>query len=170
MQPNKGVDLTVMTRKGTFEPLDISIVRKRLEELSFGLNLQFVNLDLVVQKVEMGVHDRITTAQLDNLAAETCAYMVIIKLLRILCIRIIAFWRHESPLIISARKPKIRSKMLPFSSTTARINAIDRLLSFPNLFTISSSNTTKNSIKSSIFQGISTMTSLASKPWRDPIF
>ena len=100
MQQSKGIGLTVMTRKGTLEPLDISIVRKRLEELSFGLNLQFVNLDLVVQKVEMGVHDRITTVQLDNLAAETCAYMVIRKIFRILCIRIIAFWRHEFPSII----------------------------------------------------------------------
>lgn len=66
----------VVTRKGTKEPLDISIVRRRLEDLSFGLNFQFVNLDLVVSKVQTGVHDCITTVELDNLAAETCAYMV----------------------------------------------------------------------------------------------
>jgi len=47
------------------------------------LNFEFVNLDLVVHKVELGVHDRITTVELDNLAAETCAYMVIIPLFRI---------------------------------------------------------------------------------------
>jgi hypothetical protein len=68
----------VITRNGSKEPMDTSIVRRRLEDLSFGLNFQYVNLDLVVSKVEQGVHDLITTAQLDNLAAETCAYMVTI--------------------------------------------------------------------------------------------
>jgi hypothetical protein len=56
--------------------LDISIVRRRIEKLAFGLNLEFVNLDLVVSKVQQGVHDGITTIELDNLSAETCAYMV----------------------------------------------------------------------------------------------
>lgn len=46
--------------------------------MAFGLNLQFVNLDLVVTKVQQGVYDGITTAELDNLAAETCAYMNIV--------------------------------------------------------------------------------------------
>jgi hypothetical protein len=31
--------IRVVTRKGTLEPLEISIVRKRIELLSFGLNL-----------------------------------------------------------------------------------------------------------------------------------
>lgn len=35
---NKGT-LRVVTRKDTLEPLDISIVRKRIEQLCFGLNL-----------------------------------------------------------------------------------------------------------------------------------
>lgn len=69
--------LRVVTRDGHLEPLDIAIVRKRIEGLCFGLNLDFVNLDLIVQKVEVGVHDGITTIELDNLSAETCAYMVI---------------------------------------------------------------------------------------------
>ena len=38
----------VTTRRGRKEPLDISIIRRRLEDLSFGLNLQYVNLDLIV--------------------------------------------------------------------------------------------------------------------------
>jgi len=41
----------VTTRRGRKEPLDISIIRRRLEDLSFGLNFQYVNLDLVVLKV-----------------------------------------------------------------------------------------------------------------------
>ena len=59
----------VQTRKGTLEPLDISIVRKRIEGLCFGLNFDFINLDLIVHKVELGVHDKITTVELDNLSA-----------------------------------------------------------------------------------------------------
>lgn len=59
----------VITRRGNKEPLDITIVRRRLEDLSFGLNLQYVNLDLVVSKVELGVYDCIYTNELDNLAA-----------------------------------------------------------------------------------------------------
>ena len=61
--------LRVQTRKGTLEPLDISIVRKRIEALCFGLNFDFINLDLIVHKVELGVHDKITTVELDNLSA-----------------------------------------------------------------------------------------------------
>lgn len=61
--------LRVLTRKGTLEPLDISIVRKRIEGLCFGLNFDFINLDLIVHKVELGVHDKITTVELDNLSA-----------------------------------------------------------------------------------------------------
>lgn len=77
MEPNRFSKYKVVTRKGTLENLDISIVRRRMEDLAFGLNLQFVNFDLVVAKVQQGVHDGITTAELDNLAAETCAYMVV---------------------------------------------------------------------------------------------
>ena len=69
--------LRVTVRNGKHEPLDIAIVRKRIEGLCFGLNLDYVNLDLIVEKVEQGVHDLITTVELDNLSAETCAYMVL---------------------------------------------------------------------------------------------
>ena len=47
-----------------------------MEGLAFGLNLNYVNLDLILTKVQQGIYDGITTMQLDNLAAETCAYMV----------------------------------------------------------------------------------------------
>jgi hypothetical protein len=76
MEPNMFEKYSVVTRKGLREPLDIAIVRRRIEGLAFGLNLQFVNLDLVVAKVQQGVHDGITTSELDCLSAETCAYMV----------------------------------------------------------------------------------------------
>ena len=57
MEPNKFSKYTVITRTGSREPLDISIVRRRMEDLAFGLNLQFVNLDLILTKVQQGIHD-----------------------------------------------------------------------------------------------------------------
>ena len=93
-------NIQVVTRDGTHEPLDISIVRKRIEGLCFGLNFDFVNLDLVVHKVEMGVHDGITTIELDNLSAETCAYMVLLNLSRTLFIHTTVFLPPELRLTI----------------------------------------------------------------------
>lgn len=69
MEPNKYANYKVRTRKGTLEPMDISIVRKRMADLAFGLNFDFVNLDLVMIKVQQGVYDEISTHELDNLAA-----------------------------------------------------------------------------------------------------
>ena len=43
-----------------------------------GLNMTFVNLDVVVDKVSQGIYDGVKTSDLDNLAAETCAYMNIV--------------------------------------------------------------------------------------------
>jgi ribonucleoside-diphosphate reductase alpha subunit len=43
-----------------------------------GLNEEFINLDLVVAKVVSGIYDGVTTEILDNLSAETCAYMNIV--------------------------------------------------------------------------------------------
>lgn len=51
MEPNKFSNYTVTTRNGKIEPMDTSIVRKRMEDLAFGLNLNYVNLDLIVTKV-----------------------------------------------------------------------------------------------------------------------
>lgn len=59
----------VITRDGSKEVLDISIVRRRMENLCFGLDFRYVNLDLVVSKVQTGIHDGIKTTELDNLAA-----------------------------------------------------------------------------------------------------
>lgn len=77
MEPKRFEKYTVRTRNGKIEPMNTSIVRKRMEGLAFGLNLNYVNLDLILTKVEQGIYDGITTMELDNLAAETCAYMVI---------------------------------------------------------------------------------------------
>lgn len=69
MEPNKYSNYTVITRKGKREPMDISIVKKRIGDLAFGLNFDYVNLDLIMIKVQQGVYDGISTHELDNLAA-----------------------------------------------------------------------------------------------------
>lgn len=61
MEPNKYSNYTVITRKGNREPMDISIVRKRISDLAFGLNFDYVNLDLIMIKVQQGVYDGIST-------------------------------------------------------------------------------------------------------------
>jgi hypothetical protein len=37
-----------------------------------------VKIDLIIQKVVSGMYQNIKTTELDNLAAETCAYMTLI--------------------------------------------------------------------------------------------
>ena len=90
MEPRNYANYHVVTRKGTKEPLDISIVKKRITDLAYGLNLDYVNMDIIMTKVEQGVYDGITTCELDSLAAETCAYMVDLERCRISFILIIA--------------------------------------------------------------------------------
>lgn len=45
--------------------------------------MDYVNLELIVNKVINGMYDNIKTTALDELAAETCAYMVFPSLFRI---------------------------------------------------------------------------------------
>ena len=68
----------VYKRNGEKQAVDIARIIERLERLAFGLDSNYINLDLIVTKVVQGMHEGITTTQLDNLSAETCAYMNII--------------------------------------------------------------------------------------------
>lgn len=68
----------VTKRNGQRDAVDTKQIKERLEKLTFELDKKYINLDLIVEKVIQGMHDGITTAELDNLAAETCAYMNII--------------------------------------------------------------------------------------------
>jgi ribonucleoside-diphosphate reductase alpha subunit len=71
-------DLFVTKRNGQKEKVDPVMIKQRLEALITGLNKEFINLDIVVAKVVQGIYDGVTTEILDNLSAETCAYMNII--------------------------------------------------------------------------------------------
>ena len=68
----------VTKRNGEKQNVQTNQIKERLEKLAFGLEKKYIDLDLVIQKVIQGMHDGITTVELDSLSAETCAYMNII--------------------------------------------------------------------------------------------
>merc|ERR1719456_213496 len=67
--------MTVIKRDGRREPVLFDKITERLQALCEGLNPDYVNPVLITQKVVEGVYNGVTTAELDSLAAETCAYM-----------------------------------------------------------------------------------------------
>ena len=74
----EGKERYVTKRDGTQEAIIPEKIKFRLEKLIQGLDMNFINLDLVVEKVSQGIYQGVPTSELDNLAAETCAYMNII--------------------------------------------------------------------------------------------
>lgn len=66
----------VVKRSGEQEPVKFDKITSRIQKLCYGLNDQFVDPAVVTQIVIQGVHPGITTKELDNLAAETSAYLV----------------------------------------------------------------------------------------------
>ena len=71
----EGKDRYVIKRDGSLETINIDKIKARLQNLVTGLATEFINLDAVVEKVSQGIYNRVPTTELDNLAAETCAYM-----------------------------------------------------------------------------------------------
>ena len=65
----------VITRSGVKEPIKFDKITERIEALSFGLDMDFIDPILISQKVIEGIFDGITTQRLDQLAAETAAYL-----------------------------------------------------------------------------------------------
>jgi ribonucleoside-diphosphate reductase alpha chain len=65
----------VLTRSGEREPIKFDKISERIESLSFGLNSEFVDATKITKKVVEGIYDGITTQELDQLAAETAAYL-----------------------------------------------------------------------------------------------
>jgi len=68
-------DMYVIKRDGRKEVVTFDKITERLKALCGGLNCEYIKPTLVAQKVVEGVFDGVKTAELDNLAAETCAYM-----------------------------------------------------------------------------------------------
>ncbi|KAG0268500.1 Ribonucleoside-diphosphate reductase large subunit [Actinomortierella ambigua] len=65
----------VSAADGRREKVHFDKITSRISKLCYGLNPDFVDPPRVSQKVVQGMYQGITTVELDNLAAETAAYM-----------------------------------------------------------------------------------------------
>lgn len=67
--------MLVTKRDGRLETSRPEKIMARIERLCYGLDMNFVDVFQICQKVITGMYEKITTAELDNLAAETSASM-----------------------------------------------------------------------------------------------
>ncbi len=65
----------VLKRDGRKETVQFDKITSRIKKLCYGLDADFVDAAEVAMKVVNGVYDGVTTSELDNLAAETAAYL-----------------------------------------------------------------------------------------------
>lgn len=65
----------VITRSGEKEPIKFDKITERIEQLCFLLDRSFIDPMRIAKKVIEGIYDGITTKELDQLAAETAAYL-----------------------------------------------------------------------------------------------
>jgi ribonucleoside-diphosphate reductase alpha chain len=70
--------MEVIKRDGRKETVKFDKITARIEKLSYSLNRNYVEPVKVAMKVIEGLYDGVTTSELDNLAAETCASMAVI--------------------------------------------------------------------------------------------
>lgn len=67
--------MLVVKRDGRLESVKFDKVTARIEKLCYGLNMDYVSAIDIAKKVISGIYDRVTTVELDNLAAEITASM-----------------------------------------------------------------------------------------------
>jgi ribonucleoside-diphosphate reductase alpha chain len=65
--------MEVIKRDGRREAVKFDKITARIEKLSYSLNRKYVDPVKIAMKVIEGLYDGVTTAELDNLAAEICA-------------------------------------------------------------------------------------------------
>jgi ribonucleoside-diphosphate reductase subunit M1 len=68
----------VYKRDGRREPVKFDKITARISRLCYGLDPNYVDAVKITQRIISGVYEGVTTIELDNLAAETCAYMTTI--------------------------------------------------------------------------------------------
>ncbi|KAK6198148.1 ribonucleoside-diphosphate reductase large chain 1 [Scheffersomyces amazonensis] len=68
----------VFKRDGRKEPVRFDKITARVQRLCYGLDPNHVDAVAITQRVISGVYQGVTTIELDNLAAETAAYMTTI--------------------------------------------------------------------------------------------
>jgi len=64
----------VIKRNGEHEPIQFDKITNRIKKLCYGLDDKFIDPTTISMKVIQGIYTGITTAELDQLSAETCAY------------------------------------------------------------------------------------------------
>jgi ribonucleoside-diphosphate reductase alpha chain len=67
--------MLVVKRDGRYESVKFDKITARIEKLCTGLNTDYVNPVDIAMKVIAGIYDKVTTIELDNLAAEIAASM-----------------------------------------------------------------------------------------------
>ncbi|KAK3068212.1 ribonucleoside reductase large subunit Cdc22, partial [Coniosporium uncinatum] len=67
----------VYKRDGRKERVQFDKITARVSRLCYGLDPEHVDAAAITQKVISGVYQGVTTIELDNLAAETAAYMTV---------------------------------------------------------------------------------------------
>lgn len=65
----------VYKRDGHKEPVKFDKITARISRLCYGLDPRHIDAVKITQRIISGVYEGVTTVELDNLAAETCAYM-----------------------------------------------------------------------------------------------
>ncbi|KAH3677128.1 hypothetical protein WICMUC_001883 [Wickerhamomyces mucosus] len=65
----------VYKRDGRREPVKFDKITARISRLCYGLDPNHVDAVKITQRIISGVYEGVTTIELDNLAAETCAYL-----------------------------------------------------------------------------------------------
>ncbi|KAJ3887700.1 ribonucleotide reductase [Lentinula edodes] len=65
----------VFKRGQSTEPVQFDKLCSRIDRLCYGLNMTFVDPIIIAQKVVQGAYEGVPTTELDNLAAETAAYL-----------------------------------------------------------------------------------------------
>ena len=67
--------MNVVKRDGRKQPVSFDKITDRIGKLCYGLSTEHVSPTQIAQKVIQGVYDGVTTVALDDLAAETAAYL-----------------------------------------------------------------------------------------------
>lgn len=65
----------VITRSGQKEPVKFDKITERIDQLTFGLDTNVLDTTIITKKVIEGIYDGISTRELDQLTAETAAYL-----------------------------------------------------------------------------------------------
>ncbi|KAH8093463.1 ribonucleoside-diphosphate reductase [Aureococcus anophagefferens] len=68
-------DMQVVKRNGKKETVRYDKITSRIKKLCYGFDAKYIKPNQITQKVIQGVYDGVTTHELDELAAQTTAYM-----------------------------------------------------------------------------------------------